>query len=145
LFGIIALVLLIFTGVLMAARRLLLKFTKNLELLRRLHIVIGTLAGFFLVLHISFFVSFPFNDGIILGYVSTAVAVFVWLSGTAFLERFRDSLFFHGTMTVTAVGLILLHSAVSGANLPIMFTELLAGAVVVAMAVETSRQIAKTS
>lgn len=144
MFGIVALLLLAFTGVFMAARKLLLKFTKNLDLLRRLHMIIGTFAGFFLVLHISFFISFPFNDGIILGYVATAVAVFVWLSGTAFLERFRDSLFFHGTMTVAAVGLILLHSAVSGANLPLMFTELLAGAVVVAMAIETSRQIAKT-
>jgi hypothetical protein len=141
--GIVALGLLSLTGAFMALRKLLLKKTKNLDLLRRVHIVVAALAGLFLVLHIAFFINFPLNDGIILGYVSTAVAVFVWLTGTAFLERFRDSLFFHGTMTSAAVAIILLHAAVSGINLPTTFTDWMFMGVIVGLAVGTSRQLGK--
>ena len=40
------------------------------------------------------------------------MAVFVWVTGTAFLERLRDSLFYHGTISLSTIGLMVVHSPV---------------------------------
>jgi hypothetical protein len=104
----------------MALRRSFVKSAGGLVLYRKAHIGVSTAAGLFLSIHIAYFFSYPFADGIILGYASTATAVLVWLTGTAFLERYRDTLFFHGTLTVAAVALISVHASVSGANLPVL-------------------------
>jgi hypothetical protein len=119
-FGFLALGLITFTAIFMLIRKKLLKLTRNLELLRKLHIFAGAAGGFFLVLHASYFISWPLTEGIILGYVSTAVATVVWLTGTAFLERFRDSLFFHGTLSMAAISLMVIHAASAGINFPVL-------------------------
>ncbi|MDA4123446.1 MAG: hypothetical protein OK456_09735 [Thaumarchaeota archaeon] len=119
IFGYLALLLVIFTASFMLVRRRLLKYTKNLNLLRKVHIYAATAAGFFIVLHVAYFFSYPITDAILLGYLSAAMAVFVWVTGTAFLERLRDSLFFHGTMSLSTVGLMVVHSAGAGVNIPV--------------------------
>ncbi len=119
-FGFIALALVIFTASFMLVRRRLLKFTKNLNLLRKVHIYAATAAGFFIVLHVAYFFSYPITDAVLLGYGSAAMAVFVWVTGTAFLERLRDSLFFHGTMSLSTIGLMVVHSAGAGVNVPVV-------------------------
>jgi hypothetical protein len=121
IFGIVALVLIAFTSIFMLVRKSLLRHTKNLDLLRRIHIYAATLGGLFLVLHVAYFISWPLNSAIVLGYIGAALAGVVWLTGTAFLERFRDSLFFHGSLSIGAVGLMAIHAASAGINLPIAF------------------------
>lgn len=118
-FGLIALALVIFTASFMLIRRRLLKYTKNLNLLRRVHIYAATAAGLFIVLHVAYFFSYPVTDAVLLGYCSAALAVFVWVTGTAFLERLRDSLFYHGTMSLSTIGLMVVHSAGAGVNIPV--------------------------
>ena len=129
-FGFIALALIVFTASFMVLRRRLLRYTKNLDLLRRVHIYSATGAGFFIVLHVAFFFSYPLTAAVAMGYGSAAMAVFVWLTGTAFLERLRDSLFFHGTMSFSTIELMAVHSAGAGVNIP----DFVAAAVLVAVA-----------
>ena len=122
-FGYVALALVVFSASFMLARRRLLKYTKNLVLLRKVHIYSATLAGLFIVLHVAFFFGYPISSGIILGYGSAAMAVFVWITGTAFLERLRDSLFYHGAMSISTIFLMVVHSAGAGVNIPLVVAE----------------------
>ncbi|MDA4124763.1 MAG: hypothetical protein OK438_04840 [Thaumarchaeota archaeon] len=118
IFGYFALAFVVFTACFMLVRRRLLKYTKNLGLLRKVHVYAATAAGLFIILHVAYFYNYPITDAILLGYGSAALAVFVWITGTAFLERFRDSLFFHGTMSLATIALIVVHSAGAGVNIP---------------------------
>ena len=68
-----------------------------------------------------------------LGYVSVAVAVAVWLTGTAFLERLRDSLFFHGALSSILIGLVMVHAATSSVNIPLFLVEIILGTTLVLM------------
>ena len=120
IFGFLALGLIFFTAVFMMIRKKLFKFTKNLELLRKIHIYAATAGGIFLVLHVAYYISWPLTSGIVLGYVSASIALAVWLTGTAFLERFRDSLFFHGSLSMGAISLMVIHAASAGINFPII-------------------------
>jgi len=122
-FGLLALALISATAVLMLLRRRILKRFKNLDLMRRVHIAVAALGGLFLVLHVAYFITWPLNVEILLGYVSATLALVVWVTGTAFLERFRDSLYFHGTLSLSAVSLMVIHSAAAGLNVPFAFAE----------------------
>jgi len=81
------------------------------------------LAGLFLVLHVAYFITYPVNLEILLGYLSAALALVVWVTGTAFLERFRDSLYFHGTLSLSGISLMVIHSAAAGINIPVALAE----------------------
>lgn len=118
------------TALLMFVRQRLLKAVKNLSLYRIIHIAIATLAGLFIVIHAAIFVSYPFNVGILLGYASFVMAVVVWVTGTAFLEKVRDSLFFHGPLALALGGLIVVHAATEGLTLPKTWAEIALVAVV---------------
>lgn len=118
-FGYLALALVVFTAVFMLVRKRLLRYTKNLGLLRKVHIYAATLAGVFIVLHVAYFFGYPVTVAVDWGYISAAMAVFVWITGTAFLERFRDSLFYHGAMSLSTVGLMVVHAAGAGVNIPV--------------------------
>src|SRR6202166_2542596 len=142
-FGLLALALISATAVLMLLRRRILKRFRNLDLMRRVHIGVAALGGLFLVLHVAYFISWPLNIEILLGYVSATLALVVWLTGTAFLERFRDSLYFHGTLSLSAISLMVIHSAAAGLNVPFAFAEVvLAGTTAVAV-YKTTRYIGK--
>lgn len=125
LFGYTALVFIASTAVLMLLRKTLLRYTRNLELLRRVHLYVATLGGAFLALHVAYFVTYPVTSAVVVGYASAAVAVFVWLTGTAFLERLRDSLFFHGSISIVAIGLMVIHAMSSGTNVPAWMAEVM--------------------
>jgi hypothetical protein len=122
-FGYIALALVVFTASFMFVRKRLLKHTRNLNLLRKVHMCLATLAGLFLVLHVAFFFGYPVTSAVLLGYGSAALAVFVWITGTAFLERLRDSLFFHGAMSFVTIALMVVHAAGAGVNIPVGAAE----------------------
>ena len=117
--GLAALALMIFTGVLMLLRKVLIKRIRNLDLLRKVHVGASAGGGSLLVLHAAYFASYPTSTPILLGYVAAAVAVVVWLTGTAFLERFRDSLFFHGSLSLVAISAMTIHAFSAGVNIPV--------------------------
>jgi len=106
------------SSALMVFRGPIVKRTKNLAGIRKLHIAVSALAGIFIVIHVSFYITWPINFGIELGYASFAMAIVVWITGTAFLERVRDSLLFHSSFSIVFIGLVLIHAASSGVNIP---------------------------
>jgi len=142
-FGILALALISATAVFMLFRRKILKRFKNLELLRRVHIAIAGLGGLFLVLHVAYFITWPLNVEILLGYISATLALVVWLTGTAFLERFRDSLYFHGTLSLSAISLMVIHSSAAGLNVPFAFAEVVLGGTTVVAVYKTTQYVGK--
>lgn len=127
--GFLALAFIGATALLMFVRAKLLKAVGNLSVYRLVHIVIAALAGAFIVIHAAIFISYPFNVGILLGYASFALAAVVWVTGAAFLEKVRDSLFFHGPLSLGLGGLILIHAATEGLTLPTTWAELALAAV----------------
>jgi hypothetical protein len=100
--------------------------------------------GLLLALHFAYFISWPLTSGIALGYVSALIAAVVWLTGAAFLERFRDSLFFHGSLTMGAISLIVIHAASAGINFPIVIAYSLILVTTLVVAWNASRHTAKT-
>jgi len=137
-FGFGALILIGLAAILMLLRSKLLTLTKNLNLIRGIHIAISTLAGAFLILHITYLFILPVSNGIILGYVAVGAAIVVWLSGAAFLERLRDSLFFHGSMTAVLVGLSVMHAATVSLNIPNLWAEIMLGGTILVMLANAS-------
>jgi len=142
-FGIVAVVLIGATAVLMLLRKAILRHFRKLELLRKLHIAVATLGGLFLTLHAAYFISYPLNIEIALGYASAALALIVWVTGTAFLERFRDSLYFHGTLSLSAISLMVIHSASAGLNVPLLLAEAVLGATAATAVFKTSQYMVK--
>lgn len=135
LYGFAALFLIALAAALMLLRSMILKLTRNIALIRAVHLAVSTLAGFFLALHISTLLLPPVSTGVILGYAAVAVAVIAWLSGTAFLQKVKDSLFFHGVLSSMLIPLSLMHAATTSANISWVFSEvLLAGTAVVVFA-----------
>ena len=66
LYGFAALFLVALAATLMLLRSKLLKLTKNISLIRTVHVTISTLAGLFLTLHIASLYLPPISDGILL-------------------------------------------------------------------------------
>jgi hypothetical protein len=142
-FGYVALVLVAFAAVFMALRRKILRHTRNLDLLRRLHFYAAALAGVFIVLHVAYFYAYPVTEAVAFGYASVALATLVWLTGTAFLERVRDSLFFHGAMSSCTVGLTVVHAAGAGTNIPSSLVYVVLAGVAVASAAMGARHLSR--
>jgi hypothetical protein len=131
--GFLALILIGLSSIFMLLRSKLLKVTKNIAAIRGTHVAISALAGIFLLVHIAYLFTPPISVSMDLGYVSVAVAVAVWLTGTAFLERLRDSLFFHGALSSILVGLVMVHAATGSANIPLFLVEIILGSTLVIM------------
>ena len=137
-YGFAALILIGLAAILMLLRSKLLTLTKNLNLIRGVHIVISTLAGAFLILHITYLFALPVSNGLIIGYLSVGAAIIVWISGVAFLERLRDSLFFHRSMTSVLVGLSVMHTDVLGFNIPPLWAQVMLGGTILVMLANAS-------
>jgi hypothetical protein len=120
IFGFLALFFIATTALFMLARKRILRYSRNLELLRRIHVYLATLGGLFLILHVAYFITYPITSAITLGYVATGAAAIVWLTGMAFLERFRDTLIYHGSLSFAALSLIVIHAMSAGINLPVV-------------------------
>jgi hypothetical protein len=122
-------------------RSKLLKMIGSLNLLRMLHMVVSTLAGVLLVLHLAYFIDFPLTSGVVLGYIAMGLAVVVWLTGTAFIERLRDSLRFHSSLSLALIILILSHTASASLDIPIFLSEITLAVVVVLAFANAAHQI----
>jgi hypothetical protein len=135
LYGFAALFLIALAAALMLLRSKVLKMTRNLALIRASHLVISALAGLFLALHISTLFLPPVSTGIILGYGAVIASVIAWLTGTAFLEKVKDSLFFHGVLSSILIPLSMMHAATTSTNLPAYWSQvILAGTALVVFA-----------
>lgn len=108
------------------------KLTRNLQAIRAIHVVISAMAGLFIILHVSYYFMMPLTTGVLLGYGSFGIAVAVWLTGTAFLERVRDSFLFHSSFSIIFIAMALLHGASSSTNIPPILSEaIMVGAVAI--------------
>ncbi len=94
-------------------------FMTNLIIVRRAHMFTAILGGLFLLLHVAYLISYPINDAIILGYIAVAAALFLGLTGTSYLQRFREARFYHGSISFAAIALMTIHAVGSGFNLPV--------------------------
>lgn len=127
LYGFAALFLIALAAGLMLLRPRLLKIT-SMAVVRTTHLLVSTLAGLLLALHISSQFLPPVSTGIVLGYGAVIISVAAWLTGTAFLEKTRDSLFFHGVLSSVLIPLSMIHAATSGANFPLYWSQLVLAA-----------------
>jgi len=104
--------------------RLVKRHPSRRDLITKTHIVLATLGGAFLLLHADFFIRAPIsNTWIFLGYLSTAVALVVWFTGFSFIERLKYSLLYHGSLSLFAITLMLLHAIELGLNFSLEITE----------------------
>ena len=131
--GIAALALIGSSSALMVYRRRLLVGGTKLSTVRWLHLVLSAGAASALAVHVSLLVGFPPTTGVILGYVAFAVGLVVWLTGSAFVERMRDSLVFHGQLTIVLLALILAHASTTSIALAQFAPFTLASVVLVAV------------
>ena len=114
-------------------RRLLLRGT-SLTRVRWAHLCLSIGAAAALAVHVSLFVGFPLTAGVFLGYAAFAAGLAVWLTGSAFVERVRDSIVFHGQLTIVLLALILAHAVTSSATLAPVAPMALGGVSLVAVA-----------
>jgi len=83
--------------------------------------VLASLGGLFLLLHVAFLIVYPINEAIILGYLAVVVALFLGITGVSYLQKFREARFYHGSIALSAIALMMVHAAGSGLNLPVWF------------------------
>ena len=119
LFGFLALALIAATGVLMLFKRRLTAWMGSPERLWRLHVVIAGAGGFFLGLHVVLFLAFPLSLPVLLGYAATGAALFVWITGGIYFQGVRNSMFYHGLLSIGAIFLMLVHTFGAGRNIPV--------------------------
>ncbi len=143
LFGFAAVILAGVSSVLMVFRGKILKITKNLAAVRSAHVATSALAGVCIAIHVSFYVTMPINFGILLGYFAFGMAVVVWLTGTAFLERVRDSFLYHSSFSTVFIALALLHAASSSSNFPVLMSDLILISATVVLLVNIGYQLSK--
>ncbi len=127
LYGFAALFTIALAASLMLLRSKLLKVTRNVALIRGLHLALSTLAGLFLSLHISSLFLPPVSTGVILGYAAVIASIAAWLTGTAFLRKVKDSLFFHGVLSSILIPLAMMHAAMASINIPAYLSQALLG------------------
>jgi hypothetical protein len=125
--GYAALVLIAATGAMMLFRRQLLRHTRNPELLRAIHVGVAGLGGGFLVIHVEFFLLFPLSIPVLFGYAATYSALAVWVTGSLYFEGLRNSVFYHGLLSLIGIALMLVHVFSAGRGLP----DVVSGAVLV--------------
>jgi hypothetical protein len=142
-FGFMAVVLGGASAFFMMLRGRLVKITKNLLAIRVVHVAISAAAGIFLILHIAYFYTYPLTTGVLIGYGAFALGVVVWMTGTAFLEKVRDSLLFHSSFSVVFISLALIHGASANANIEPIISELLIAATLVVIIANALYQLDK--
>src|SRR5579862_8591830 len=122
IFGFAAIILTAASAAFMVFRGKIIKKFKNLSMVRTIHVGISAAAGLFLILHVAYYISYPFNLGILLGYIAFGTSIVVWLTGTGFLEKVKDSLLFHSSLSIGFVSLVLIHAASTGVNIPLLIS-----------------------
>jgi hypothetical protein len=73
------------------------------EKLWRSHIMIAGAGGLFLGLHVVLFLAFPLTLPVLLGYGATGAALFVWITGAVYFQGLRNSMFYHGVLSIVGI------------------------------------------
>ena len=118
-------------------------YLTNLMFVRRSHVITAMLGGFFLVLHVAYLISYPMNGAIILGYVAVAAAAFLGVTGTSFLQKFREARYFHGSISLSAIALMAIHAAGSAFNIPVWIASAALAVTVCLVFTVTARHVRK--
>ena len=143
--GFLALIFIVATAVLMFARKRLSK-SPNRGLVNKIHIAVAFLGGAFLVIHGEYFIRAPItNFGVLTGYISTGVALIVWFTGFSFLERLRYSLLYHGSLSLFAVALMIVHSVNLGFSIPLYISETLLAITAITLIARAAQHLLKMS
>ena len=143
LFGFLALALIAATGVLMLFKGRLTVWMGSPERLWRLHIVIAGAGGLFLGLHVVLFLAFPLSLPVLLGYAATGAALFVWITGAIYFQGIRNSMFYHGLLSIGAIFLMVVHTFGAGRNIPMVLSGLSLALIAVAVLAGVTWQVAK--
>jgi hypothetical protein len=130
--GYLSLFFITVTSVLMfVKKRLARSRSATRDFVTKVHVLVAVLGGAFLVIHADYFIRVPLESlGIFLGYGSTAAAVVVWFTGFSFLERLRYSLLYHGSLSLFAISLMVIHAVILGPGLTPVLSEILLAIVV---------------
>ena len=115
--GLAALALIAASSLSMVYRKRVLTGGVSLRAVRWAHLSLSAGAAAALAVHISLMVGFAQSLGVLLGYAAFAAALLVWLTGSAFAERMRDSLVFHGQLTIVMIALVLAHASAASVAL----------------------------
>jgi len=124
LFGFLALALIVATGVLMLFKKPLTICMGSPERLWRLHILVAGAGGLFLGLHVVLFLAFPLSLPVLLGYAATGAALFVWITGAVYFQGVRNSMFYHGLLSIGGIFLMVVHTFGAGRNIPVELSGL---------------------
>jgi len=131
LFGFLALVLIVATGALMLFKKPLTAWMGSPERLWRLHIVVAGAGGLFLGLHVVLFLAFPLSLPVLLGYAATGAALFVWITGAVYFQGVRNSMFYHGLLSIGGIFLMVVHTFGAGRNIQVELSGLSLAAIAV--------------
>ena len=143
LFGFLALALIAATGVLMLFKGRLTAWMGSPERLWRLHIVIAGAGGLFLGLHVVLFLALPLSLPVLLGYAATGAALFVWITGGIYFQGVRNSMFYHGLLSIGAIFLMVVHTFGAGRNIPVALSGLSLALIAVAVLAGVTWQLVK--
>ena len=141
--GFLALTLMAATGVLMLFKRSLTARMGSPESLWRLHIVIAGAGGFFLGLHVVLFLAFPPSLPVLLGYAATGAALFVWITGSVYFQGVRNSMFYHGLLSIVGIFLMVVHTFGAGRNIPMELSGISLALIAIVVFTGVARQIAQ--
>jgi hypothetical protein len=141
--GFLALALIAATGVLMLFKKPLGAWMGSPEALWRLHILIAGAGGVFLGLHVVLFLAFPLSLPVLLGYAATGAALFVWITGAVYFQAVRNSMFYHGLLSIGGIFLMILHTFGAGRNIPVELSGLSLALTAVAVLAVVSWRLAK--
>jgi hypothetical protein len=144
LFGFLALALIAATGVLMLFKKSLTATMESPESLWRLHIVIAGAGGFFLGLHVVLFLAFPLSLPVLLGYAATGAALFVWITGGVYFQGVRNSIFYHGLLSIVGIFLMVVHTFGAGRNIPMELSGLSLAVIAVVVLAGVARQVLRS-
>lgn len=143
LFGFLALALIAATGVLMLLKGRLSARVGSPEGLWRLHIVVAGAGGLFLGLHVVLFLAFPLSLPLLLGYGAAGAALFVWVTGGIYFQGARNSMFYHGLLSIGAIFLMIVHTFGAGRNIPMEFSGLSLALIAAAVLAGVAWRVAK--
>jgi hypothetical protein len=142
--GFLALVFITATAILMFVKKRTYSHTTKQKLFNNIHISVAVLGGGFLLIHGDYFIRAPItNVGVLLGYISTGIALIVWFTGFSFVERLRYSLLYHGSLSLFAIALMVVHSVDLGFSIPLYFSEILLAVTAIVLIVRTIQHTMK--
>ena len=70
------------------------------------------------------FLAFPLSLPVLLGYAATGAALFVWITGGIYFQGARNSMFYHGLLSIGAIFLMIVHTFGAGRNIPVELSRL---------------------